>query len=752
MYIRAFLLAALPCICAPLDLRQLSIVAPPETRLAANLLIDEIESRTRLRLPLADSPAGSICLSIARQKPAEGFRIATYPGAPCLITLNGNDTRGILFAAGRLLRELAASPGALSLPEPLNLTTAPKYPVRGHQIGYRNANNTYDAWSVADYRQYILDMAVFGANTVEVTGTGMDRGDRSPHFRLPPLRMHQEISRITKEYGLDFSIWLPATQKSYEDPNTAARELAEWERAFRAIPHLNAVFVPGGDPGHTEPRILMPFLEKAAAVLKKVHPNAGIWVSPQGMDDAWLAQFYAELNKRPQWLAGVVHGPWVRPTMTAFRKAVPAEIAIRLYPDITHTLRCQNPMPNWDPAFAITHGREPINPLPVAQTAWFGRYAPGSIGFVSYSDGANDDFNKVLWTALAWDPGLNPLTVQRQYARHFIGIEPLADVLSALERNWHGPLSANPSPEQALTQAQTLEQNATPQQKRNWRFQQLLYRAYYDAYTQRRLAHETSLEIKAREHLAAASKAGSLPAIDSAAKALAGPPSAPALRARIGELAEALFQSLGAQFSVAKYQASGWERGATLDTVDAPLNSRDWLLSRFAEIRKLPAESDRLREIEAILHREDPGPGGFYDDLGDPSRQPHFVPDGETGQQGFLETLPGPKAWKSHANSWRGRPIRMRYTGLDPAARYKVRVVYGGEAVAQEQGIRLTANGAIEVHPYLPKPLPIRPVEFEIPAAATKSGTLELTWDRQEPPSGRLRGAQVSEVWLIRQP
>lgn len=50
--------------------------------------------------------------------------------------------------------------------------------------------------------------------------------------------------------------------------------------------------------------------------------------------------------------------------------------------------------------------------------------------------------------------------------------------------------------------------------------------------------------------------------------------------------------------------------------MDAPVNNRVWLDDRFAEIRKLPDEAARLREIASIVNWADPGPSGFYDDLG----------------------------------------------------------------------------------------------------------------------------------------
>ena len=46
--------------------------------------------------------------------------------------------------------------------------TAPHYPLRGHQIGYRPKTNSYVGWTVAEWEQYLRELAMFGANAVEV--------------------------------------------------------------------------------------------------------------------------------------------------------------------------------------------------------------------------------------------------------------------------------------------------------------------------------------------------------------------------------------------------------------------------------------------------------------------------------------------------------------------------------------------------------------------------------------------------------
>src|SRR5205814_6661485 len=59
---------------------------------------------------------------------------------------------------------------------------------------------------------------------------------------------------------------------------------------------------------------------------------------------------------------------------------------------------------------------------------------------------------------------------------------------------------------------------------------------------------------------------------------------------------------------------------------------RIWLRHQFRKIRSLSTEQDRRKALETIVHWTDPGPGGFYDDLGNPARQPHLV-----RQPGFAE-------------------------------------------------------------------------------------------------------------------
>ena len=108
-----------------------------------------------------------------------------------------------------------------------------------------------------------------------------------------------------------------------------------------------------------------------------------------------------------------------------------------------------------------------------------------------------------------------------------------------------------------------------------------------------------------------------------------------------------------------------------------------------------------LRGIDEVIHWTDPGPGGFYDDLGDPSNQPHLVRPGSYAKDpGFLETpfigfSSDPswrRSWCTHVDGRYQTPVTMHYRDLDPRARYKVRVVYAGDNF--EAPVRLVAISA----------------------------------------------------------
>jgi hypothetical protein len=770
------------------DLSSAVVVVPkeqsPQVAKAVTMLVEEVEKRTGIRWQVSDVAHDALSTAIVITRPAdlpqdasrpEGFELKVSKHEKgTRVEISAQDDRGLLFGIGQLLRSVRMNPGSIEIDDHLSLAEAPKYPLRGHQLGYRPKTNSYDAWDLPQWEQYYRDLAVFGCNAVELVPPRTDDAASSPHFPRPQLEMMTGMSQLADDYGLDVWIWYPALDKDYGDPKTVEFALEEWGRVFKALPRIDAVLVPGGDPGHTPPKLLMPMLEKQTALLHQTHPKAQMWVSPQGFTTEWLNDFLDIVSKEePKWLTGVVFAPQVRIPLPELRKLVPDRYPIRHYPDITHTRQCQYPVDAWDVAYAITSARECINPRPVAQAQIFRLLQPHTIGFLTYSEGCNDDVNKFVWSGLGWDPDRDVLDILRDYSQYFIGPkfrDTFAQGLLALERNWQGPVIANEGIDVTLEQFQDMERGPHRADPANWRFQQALYRAYYDAYVRRRLIYETDLEGQTIEKLRAAPEVGANKAMDEAEAILARADTqrvAADWRKRVFELADDLWKSIQMQSSVSRYGAISVDRGASLDTVDYPLNNRRWLAARFKKLRELATDDERLAGLNEIVRWTDPGPGGFYDDLGNISRQPHLVAGGtfaadpgayRRNKTGFEEgedpddrdLVGGPwrMSWIDLAEALWDQPLRLHYDGLDPTASYKLRVMYAGDGLSKK--IRLVADDNVEIHPLMAKPTPVRPVEFEIPQAATADGQLDLSWYREPGQGNNGRGAQVSEVWLIR--
>lgn len=195
----------------------------------AQMLISEVFKRSRVQWAAEDKNSNqstAIVLTVASFGRAEGYKIAipaattrsspplrcqssqcdtAAPSSPQTITVTGSDERGLLFGVGRLLRLLSAEyaqgyhTGAVSsvtVPANVTLTSWPKYGLRGHQLGYRPKTNSYDAWTLADYEQYIVDMALFGTNMIELIPWHSDDVSYSPMFPLSPQATLHGVSAI----------------------------------------------------------------------------------------------------------------------------------------------------------------------------------------------------------------------------------------------------------------------------------------------------------------------------------------------------------------------------------------------------------------------------------------------------------------------------------------------------------------------------------------------------------------------------
>ncbi len=653
-----------------------------------------------------------------------------------------SEPRGVLYGVGCLLRHMKMRPGEAGLDPALEVATAPAYAIRGHQLGYRDKANSYDAWTVEQYDRYIRELALFGANSIENIPFEDKQG---PLMKLPRAEMNLRLSEICDKYDLDYWVWTPASF-DLSDEKLRREEIERHRRLYESCPRLNGVFFPGGDPGNNHPRLVLPFLRELSKHLEHHHPGAGIWMSLQGFGGEEVDYVFDFISReRPSWLAGVVAGP-SSPPIKMLRERLPRDYRLRDYPDITHTVRCQHEVEWWDQAYALTLGREASNPQPRYYAHIHGKDAPGTDGFISYSDGAHDDVNKVVFTRLGFSPEEDLRSILTQYCRFFFGPdleEEAADGILALEDNWDGRLDEKESVESTLKLWQVLESRA-PELAGNWRWQLLLLRAHYDAYTRRRLLREEALEREAMAVLSKAHALGPEAAMEECLRIVRRAEEEPVsqeLRKRIVDLCEDLFQSLGLQTSVSRYHASGPERGCVLDFLDHPLNNRWWLEDQFHRIQEMGSEEEKLARLKVIAAWENPGPGSLYDDVGNTRKMPH-VERGWYPSPGYAWWDGGMSRTRLSSQIYMGRPT-LNYDNVDPEGQYTIRVAGFGEALLEVNGIR--------VKPTIYNKEEGQFKEFPIPKELLAKGEITVTFARPDEAHLNWRHrSRVSDVWLLK--
>jgi hypothetical protein len=223
-------------------------------------------------------------------------------------------------------------------------------------------------------------------------------------------------------------------------------------------------------------------------------------------------------------------------------------------------------------------------------------------------------------------------------------------------------------------------------------------------------------------------------------------PTRPDLRDRIIALFDDLYHSIGLQTDTKRYQASGTERGCSLDFLDYPLNNRWWLEDEFKKVESLPDAAAQWSRLDELRKWEDPGPGSFYDDLGNLAKSPHVV------REYFVMPMSDEFAWWDNGYSrarlswqvtWWPRD-GLQYDRLDPDATYVLRFTGFGDMKVRADGQELTATR------YGKETGDIK--EYPVPRELTKDGRLTVKAEAEELPGVNWRHQpRLSEAWLIKQ-
>ena len=721
---------------------------------------------------------------------AEGFRIAVLQADDVRVAVAGRDGRGCLYGMAHVLRKLYLKDGVLrATAELADLSLTPRYQLRGHQLAYRDKQNSCPAWDLQDFDRYIRDLLLFGANAIELLPPRTDDALYSPLFTRDPLDMMLDLSRTVHAYGMDVWLWYPNMGEDYDDPAVMEAEIAERERVFSQIPYLDAILIPAGDPGELHPRRFFEVTGRMMEVAHRYHPQAKVYVAPQvfAPEPGWYDAFYDELSREPEWLYGVCYAAWVQGTIEEMRARIPDRYKdrIRHYPDITHTASSQFEVPEWDTPFALTNGRESYCPRPLAMKHIHNLHAPYTLGSLTYSEGVHDDVNKFVWGDQDFCPERDARETVRDYARLFIDpdiAEEWTELIFALEQNWVGEARQNERIEAVYRRFEELNGRVSERTRQNYRFKMAYLRAILDCYARRRAIRDAALEAEAVACLARARETGAERAARAALETLnltRDEPESEELVFTMQRLADELRATPGCriQLSTQRHGGQKWIRGAWLDTLDTPLSDDQWYRLHLLSILRLTDEGERLRRIDELLNWQNPGPGGQYVCLGriedfrahvvpeatwaeDPGRlrtpqlthDPYGILMQFHANRGWAGEFPIALNWIRRARVIYGTPLVVRFEGLCPGARYSLQVTYPDfllPGAPEEACVNLRAGGRL-VHSRVRRPqgTPRCPVyRYPLPQEAYRDGTLTLTWQVY----GKLCSLGVSELWIIRE-
>jgi len=378
------------------------------------------------------------------------------------------------------------------------------------------------------------------------------------------IEIQLRLPELCRELGLRYGVWLPPNDVFHEEarrhpeitkqggpyvcPNILAgreRIRAVRDQLFSLLPNVDVLFIPskddGGCPGCDRCNpwgpVYVELVEEQAEQVRRYHPHCKVWVAQQGLGAAETRVLLDWLDRdRPEWVEAAAFGPFSEvmsfgpeegddgllsfggyarsgPTsgpLNRLRAALPGQYRLVLYPDETHTFRCQYPVVGMDPAVQLVWDRENgPSPRPREMAALHAATAAAGDGTVPYSEGDTDDLNKFVWSARDWDPGLSGEEITAEYARWFFGPTCAAEaalLALKLEEALNRPLYGNPAVGEARALLARCEAS-DPTLLENWRWLNLRLGALMLDYIQRvierdrRLAAELRYRVAAWHHL-----------------------------------------------------------------------------------------------------------------------------------------------------------------------------------------------------------------------------------------------------------
>jgi hypothetical protein len=504
------------------------VVAPtagPLAHRAAILLVSRIARKTGAKLPIQSTPppsgpavvfaaAGSPELAdvkapSAEQLGEEGFALVERGSRLYIVAREG---RGMIYGAGKILRTARYARGAMHAQPPLGVDK----PAMGHRMLYLaiHVENYYEMQEAHTIMSEVVeDMALWGVNGVWVWfdqsqyndpfEEGVDNTDARKRWEK-----EKEVLRLAQDLGLkpgytmsDNDLYRNQVTAEVKAPNTEkwsnfqmlacpsvprgheiilrnkdnlARELAA--SGVRLEMGCHFAYDTGGCLCDRCKPWVSTFLNLAKEVhetFRKYHPAMRSYMSDWHFTDQEARTAIDFFHQRkPAWFGGVFKDD--RHPADRFT-ALPPGYPVLTFLEITE-------IGGW--------GTVGANPFPKRLVSIFGDLRrTGQDGYVAYSEGIYDDFNKASAARIAWNPATTPEELAGEYANYFFDASVAADftrLTAGMESAWTNPTGSWGQQQfvQASEEADSVEKLALSiaarlpaAARKSWRWQAFEHRA-----------------------------------------------------------------------------------------------------------------------------------------------------------------------------------------------------------------------------------------------------------------------------------
>lgn len=667
----------------------------------------------------------------------EGFLLQTIPsGRGFLLMAAGIDDRGVLYAAGELLRRMVIHQASFGFPDKLAIRTAPAFEVRGTQFNQSSVARTkakVRPWTDQDRRRAIVDLALAGLNTVTVRA-GVSADD--PAYRVAKEFGLKTLAPYNANAGNGPPEWRAFEsigRTGYLCPSVpAARRalLEQCEKTFRNAAPVDYIRLVGGDGGGCICDRCRPYgatfirlCADLAHIIQRYNPKTQIFVTNQKFDNDDDKAIFAYLREKPRpWLRAFCYGPgsdamsWqpgARQThrMDLFRypgfgppARYPEEIIHELppqqdlvyYNELTHWRYSENGYvqvwarpdrngdtpPHWndfvyrrhaDAALTMVYDRLTFFAWPRYYHWFFNQVMRYSIGDVTHSSGTQDHFNQWMWQRLLWAPETSAEDVVAEYARTWFGPEAAPQMADAIFQ-LEDNLAEKPGV--PITKKTGIDRYYRLVKEAGEKMPPFLMKNgwLWREYMEK-AALDKHIQLSVRQQTALQARI---------TKAVAGPNVSNATI----DLALSWFGTLQETPEMLRLRHEAGRLGDESNrlfgvrsegyyNLDHDFIGLGWLKRQLQRARAASG-AERADLLHMITDYDDPGPGGFYDNGGDLGRSPDIVHGypfdyGQPLVQGMLSEGNRPSQRTMAYTQDEDEGVVFHYRGLNPRESYRIR-------------------------------------------------------------------------------